>query len=53
MIPFGQQIGEAVAFNHVGPSSLSDITQQLYLGLPAYWEWRRDRRRRSKQPAQH
>ena len=33
--------------------TLADITQQLYLGLPAYWEWRHKRRLATKHAAQH
>jgi hypothetical protein len=27
---------------------LADATQQLYLGMPSYWTWWQDRRRRKK-----
>ena len=30
--------------------TLADITQQLYLNMPPYWDWRRKRRREGKQP---
>ncbi|MGQ0741940.1 MAG: hypothetical protein ACT4OG_06565 [Alphaproteobacteria bacterium] len=33
--------------------TLADITQQLYLDLPPYWEWRRKRWRAGKRTAQH
>jgi hypothetical protein len=29
--------------------TLADATQQLYLGMPAYWDWLRRRRRKAKQ----
>jgi hypothetical protein len=33
--------------------TLADITQQLYLDLPAYWEWRSKKQRARKRAAQH
>lgn len=33
--------------------TLADVTQQLYLDLPAYWEWRRSKRRGSKRIMSH
>jgi hypothetical protein len=33
--------------------TLADVTQQLYLDLPAYWKWRSERRRASKRATQH
>jgi hypothetical protein len=28
--------------------TLAEITQQLYLGMPSYWRWYEERRRRAK-----
>ncbi len=30
--------------------TLAEITQQLYLGMPTYWEWRTKRRRKRRAP---